>query len=50
MIAEEVPDWRDRLFYVSGSRGMVEHVKNELRQLGVTPTMVRTDFFPGYVR
>jgi ferredoxin-NADP reductase len=49
MIAEEVPDYQDRLFYISGSHSMVTAVKDSLRSLGVHDHDIKIDFFPGYV-
>lgn len=50
MIRKAVPDYDTRLLYVSGSQGFVEYVKRALANLGVRRSMIRTDFFPGYVR
>lgn len=47
-IAEEVPDWRERTFYLSGPQGMVETFKGSLRAMGVPRRRIRTDFFPGF--
>jgi ferredoxin-NADP reductase/Na+-translocating ferredoxin:NAD+ oxidoreductase RnfD subunit len=48
MIAEEVPDYMDRLFYISGSHSMVSSIKASLRSLGVADHNIKIDFFPGY--
>ena len=34
MIAEEIPDYRERIFYISGPNGMVETYKNTLAPYG----------------
>ncbi len=48
MIRSEVPDFSSRMFFVSGSPGMVDTMKQVLRQVGVRRSAVRTDYFPGY--
>lgn len=48
MIAQEVPDYRDRHFFISGSLNMVEHLKRALHKAGIHASRIRTDFFPGY--
>jgi ferredoxin-NADP reductase len=47
-IAEAVPDYQDRLFYISGSHSLVTTVEAQLRSLGVADHDIKTDFFPGY--
>jgi ferredoxin-NADP reductase len=47
-LAAAVPDFADRLFYVSGPNAMVESARRLLRGLGVKGRNVRTDYFPGY--
>jgi ferredoxin-NADP reductase len=48
LILAEVPDYMDRLFYISGPHGLVEACKHVLSQLGVPDKNVRTDYFPGF--
>jgi ferredoxin-NADP reductase/Na+-translocating ferredoxin:NAD+ oxidoreductase RnfD subunit len=48
MIAAEVPDYRERIFYISGSHTMVQAMQAALRTLGVPRRQIKTDFFPGY--
>lgn len=48
MIAAEVPDYRERTFYISGSHTMVVAMQDALRSLGVPRRRIKTDFFPGY--
>ncbi|MGH7195423.1 MAG: FAD-dependent oxidoreductase [Candidatus Saccharimonadales bacterium] len=48
MIKAEIPDYRQRLFYVSGPLPMVNATKQNLRALGVPRRRVITDYFPGY--
>ncbi len=48
-IKNNVTDLNDRTFYISGPRGMVVAFEKLLKDLGVSRTMIKTDFFPGYV-
>ena len=47
MIRSAVPDYRNCLFYISGSRGMVDSLKDTLHRLGVASQQIRTDYFAG---
>jgi glycine betaine catabolism B len=47
LIARQIPDYRERLFYVSGSPALVESVQRALRELGVKPDRIKTDWFSG---
>ena len=49
MIRDEVPDYKERLFYISGPRSMVIHFEDVLKKIGVKKRQIKTDFFPGYV-
>jgi ferredoxin-NADP reductase len=49
MIRKEVPDIKDRYFYISGSRGMVVAFTDTLDRMGVSKRNIKTDFFPGFV-
>lgn len=46
MIKQYVPDYRDRLFYLSGPHAMVSSFEKILKGMGVT--RIKTDFFPGF--
>lgn len=48
LIEREVPDWRDRLFYISGTHAMTTAFKKTLREMGVPRGNIKTDFFPGF--
>lgn len=48
LIAAEVPDYKKRLFYISGPHVMVEAFKKTLRNMGVPRFQIKTDYFPGY--
>ncbi len=49
MIRDEIPDYKYRLFYLSGPHAMVVGYEAVLRQLGVSSGKIKKDFFPGYV-
>lgn len=49
LIRAEIPDYRERTFYISGPRGMVVAFTDALGALGLPPSQVKTDFFPGFV-
>ena len=48
MIAEEVPDFKDRTFYLSGPHGMVSAFDQILKKMGVPGSRIKKDFFPGF--
>lgn len=48
MITEEVPDWQERIYYISGSHTMVNAFEKTLRGMGVSKRYIKTDFFPGF--
>lgn len=47
-IAAEVPDYLERVFYLSGPHGMVNAFDDMLRNMGVKASMIKKDFFPGF--
>lgn len=49
MIMGEVPDYRDRKFYISGSHSMVTSFRTILKDMGIKKKQIKTDFFPGLV-
>jgi ferredoxin-NADP reductase len=49
LIQAMVPDYRERIFFISGPNNMVDSFKGVLRDLGVLEANIRTDFFPGFV-
>jgi ferredoxin-NADP reductase/Na+-translocating ferredoxin:NAD+ oxidoreductase RnfD subunit len=49
MIREEIPDFQERTFYLSGSQPMVHAMEAALRKLRVRRSRVRTDYFDGSV-
>ncbi len=49
MIISLVPDYKERVFYISGTHGMVTTFKDILQKLGIPKSRIKTDFFPGFV-
>ncbi len=49
LIAAEVPDFKQRRFYLSGPHAMVTAYENALLSMGVASNKIKTDFFPGFV-
>ncbi len=49
MIKQAVSDYKDRLYYISGPRGMVSSYKTMLVDMGIPESAIKTDYFPGYV-
>jgi len=48
MIEREVPDYKERAFYISGPHSMVAAFHDTLRGMGIPRRNIRTDYFPGY--
>lgn len=48
LIAREIPDYKERIFYISGPHGMVEAFKGILTGMGVSRFNIKTDYFPGF--
>ncbi len=49
MIAEEVPDYMERIFYLSGPHTMIEGFEKVLKEMGVKNKNIKKDLFPGLV-
>jgi len=49
LIIREVPDYKDRIYYISGPHGMVNSFEKTLSELGVSKNNIKVDFFPGFV-
>lgn len=49
LIKAEIPDYAERLFYLSGPRSMVVAYEEVLQTLGVRGRNIKTDYFPGFV-
>lgn len=43
-----LPDFKDRLYYLSGPRAMVNSFKQILSNLFIPRSQIKTDYFPGY--
>ena len=48
LIRAEIPDYAGRMFYLSGPNAMVEGFERTLLDMGVSPSRIRKDFFPGF--
>lgn len=48
MIEDEVSDYKNRKYYLSGPNAMVDAYKNLLLQMGVSRSTIITDYFPGF--
>ena len=48
MIRQEVPDYKERTYYLSGPHNMVTAFEETLKNLGVGHSQIKVDFFPGF--
>jgi ferredoxin-NADP reductase len=48
MIRTEIPDYKERMFYVSGTHAMTTTFKGVLSTMGVPRAQIKVDFFPGF--
>lgn len=48
LISREVPDYKERLFYISGPSSMVSAYQKTLIEMGVSRHSIHVDFFPGF--
>lgn len=48
MIKEEIPDYNERIFYLSGPHAMVSGFEQTLKKMGTKKKQIKVDFFPGY--
>ena len=48
LITRQVPDFKERTFYISGPRVMVVKFQSVLKELGVAHSKIKVDFFPGF--
>lgn len=48
MVQRNAPDFKERTFYLSGPVVMVNSYKKLLSSIGVAPTNIVTDYFPGF--
>lgn len=47
-IKKSVPDFKDRIFYLSGPHTMVDAYKKVLKDMKIPSNQIITDYFPGY--
>ena len=47
MIRKEIPDFSERLFYLSGPQTMVNSYEKILKKIGIPQKNIKKDFFPG---
>ncbi len=43
-----IPDYLERIFYISGPQVMVKALREELRAMGVRRSKIKVDYFPGF--
>lgn len=48
VIQNEVPDYKDCLFYISGPKGMIDEFTKALNVLGISGDRIKSDFFSGF--
>jgi ferredoxin-NADP reductase len=48
-ITKQIPDYKERTFYLSGPHNMVKSFEDILQTLGLKNNQIKTDFFPGFV-
>lgn len=47
-IKKEIPDYKERIFYLSGPHLMVDAFAITLKRMGIPGNKIKLDFFPGY--
>lgn len=48
MIKAAIPDYKERVFYVSGPYGFVATMRHTLLGMGLKSKQIKVDYFPGY--
>jgi len=48
IVAEVVPDYKERTFYLSGPLKMVVSLEGQLAEIAVPKKQIKRDYFPGY--
>lgn len=48
LITQEIPDYKERIFYISGPHGMVAAFEKTLQDMGVPSHNIKIDYFPGF--
>jgi len=49
MIQAEVPDYLERIYYLSGPHSMVTGYEKTLHEMGIKDNQIKKDYFPGFV-
>jgi ferredoxin-NADP reductase len=47
-LTKTIPDYKERVFFISGPYGFVHAMEQNLLELQVSATQIKTDYFPGY--
>lgn len=47
-IRQIIPDYMERIFYLSGPHAMVKGFEKELSEMGVNKKKIKVDYFPGF--
>jgi ferredoxin-NADP reductase len=47
-IKQQVPDYQERMFYISGTQSMVKSMQKTLADLGIHRHQIKVDYFSGY--
>lgn len=47
-LSKEIPDFKDRTYYISGSHGVVIAFEEVLKNLNIPRAQIITDYFPGF--
>jgi len=48
MIKKYMPDYPDRVFYISGPTRMVDSMLTLLKEMSIPEEQIKKEFFPGY--
>ncbi|MCX6755445.1 MAG: RnfABCDGE type electron transport complex subunit D [Candidatus Nomurabacteria bacterium] len=48
VIAKEIPNYLNKIYYISGPHSMVDAFENTLKSMGVPSSNIKIDFFPGF--
>jgi len=49
LIEKEIPDYKERYYYLSGPHAMVTAFETVLKTMGIGNRRIKTDFFPGFI-
>jgi ferredoxin-NADP reductase/Na+-translocating ferredoxin:NAD+ oxidoreductase RnfD subunit len=48
LVQKAIPDFKQRIFYISGPQAMVKSISDKLVRMGVRRSCIKVDFFPGF--